>query len=148
MKVDWSKAPEWANYHAIDSDGRAFFYEENPEIFNSSKCWNSNLRLTRDDDGKRWDVDNWKKSLTKRPKEVEDMESDKITIEFDQKQIEIEKQIKELFKAVIELGKDYEKHNIIINELKENSGFNDGYIKELEGKVDAYKHIIQILAGR
>lgn len=87
MKVDWSKAPEWANYHAIDEDGRGYFYEEKPELFTITQCWNSNLRLTRDDDGKQWDVDDWKETLTERPEEFNvyvtdvNVSDDKITID-------------------------------------------------------------------
>lgn len=27
---DWSQAPEWANYYAIDDDGQCFWYENEP----------------------------------------------------------------------------------------------------------------------
>jgi hypothetical protein len=30
MTIDWSKAPEWANYAAMDSDGSWWWYETKP----------------------------------------------------------------------------------------------------------------------
>lgn len=32
MKPDWSDAPEWANYLAMDNNGDWYWYEEKPEI--------------------------------------------------------------------------------------------------------------------
>lgn len=32
MKPEWKDAHEWANYLAMDGDGRWFWYEREPEI--------------------------------------------------------------------------------------------------------------------
>lgn len=32
MKIDWSKAPEWANYFAIDFDGEGHWFERQPAL--------------------------------------------------------------------------------------------------------------------
>ena len=35
--IDWSKAPEWANYAAMDKDGDWFYYENLPIV--SGETW-------------------------------------------------------------------------------------------------------------
>jgi len=37
--VDWSKAPDWAQYWAMDSDGDAFWYEKSPLIDEPDGVW-------------------------------------------------------------------------------------------------------------
>ena len=32
MKPDWKDAPEWANYFAMDPDGRWYWFENEPEF--------------------------------------------------------------------------------------------------------------------
>lgn len=65
MKPDISKAPEWANYLAMDEIGECFWYEEEPyvDIGSSGGFWNS--------DGKAepaGNLNNWKKTLEKIPR--------------------------------------------------------------------------------
>lgn len=83
MNIDWSKAPEWANYHAIDKNGVSYWYEERPGLkLNVDKwvCGEGNCAW-RDNYSEVPKGFEWQFSLTKRPKEVENMESDKITID-------------------------------------------------------------------
>ncbi len=62
MKPDWSEAPEWANYVAMDADGEWFWYADKPCIANSA--WLP--------DKGRWEPfevyhDDWRKTLEPRP---------------------------------------------------------------------------------
>jgi hypothetical protein len=34
MKIDWSKAPEWAKYCAVDLEGQAYWHAEKPKLEN------------------------------------------------------------------------------------------------------------------
>ncbi len=65
MNPDWTKAPEWANYIAMDSNHEWYWHENEPEMmFN---WWNQN-------DGKVELVGEhlpWKDSLQKRPEKQE-----------------------------------------------------------------------------
>ena len=60
MKPDWSKAPSWAKYLAMDQNGTWFWYEFKPKaeygewIHSGGACEAVNM-------------DNWKNSLEKRP---------------------------------------------------------------------------------
>ena len=36
---DWSKAPDWAQWAATDSNGRAFWYRRKPDICVVGECW-------------------------------------------------------------------------------------------------------------
>lgn len=90
MQVDWTNAPDWANYHAIDSDSQGNYYELEPSIFRGA--WN-NRKSRYKPSGFYFYIKKWKETLTKRPKE---MYSDKITIDFDQKLHNAELRIKEL----------------------------------------------------
>jgi len=38
MRPDWSTAPDWANYWALDTDG-FFWFENKPEWDESWLCW-------------------------------------------------------------------------------------------------------------
>lgn len=63
---DWSKAPEWAMYHAVDRDKDSWWYQVKPELGEkewiepsySGKVHTSKFDLKDGD---------WTKSLTKRP---------------------------------------------------------------------------------
>lgn len=60
--IDWSKAPEWANYAAQDSTGEWYWYEFVPWIDgDEASTWS-------DTEGKweRMEPANWKESLRKR----------------------------------------------------------------------------------
>ncbi len=38
-RVDWTVAPAWANYSAMDEDGEVYWYQYEPEIDYESKMW-------------------------------------------------------------------------------------------------------------
>lgn len=60
---DWDKAPEWAKWFAIDSDGQRWFHETKPYISDNDKFFTS--------DEKRlevFDEPNWKESLRQKPR--------------------------------------------------------------------------------
>ena len=58
---DWSQAPEWANYYAIDGDGSRWFYEFEP--FQEGLDFNQNKgQWMNDDDSRRM-------KLFKRPEQ-------------------------------------------------------------------------------
>ena len=39
--VDWSKAPDWAQYWAMDLDGDSFWYESAPELDVADGVWST-----------------------------------------------------------------------------------------------------------
>ena len=60
----WDNAPEWANFHAIDQDGLAYWYKNKPVIDN--KIWdNANGRY---EDSNLIVTSDWKQSLIERPR--------------------------------------------------------------------------------
>ena len=63
MKPDWSNAPSWAQYLAMDEDGAWFWYENEPKQLLS--CWDQN-----DGNFKRCGMvekNSWTDSLEARP---------------------------------------------------------------------------------
>lgn len=60
MKPDWSTAPGWANYVAMDKDGNWFWYEEKPELLSGVGVWHSDTLYEL--------AFSWKDSLERRPK--------------------------------------------------------------------------------
>ena len=60
-QIDWSKAPEWANYHAFNDDGQGYWFEKQP--ISRSTFWSTNNRLLESP----YKILSWKKSLTRRP---------------------------------------------------------------------------------
>ena len=68
IKPDWSKAPTWANYWAVDINGSAFWYAKKPESDwddegNEYGVWVGDKNPVDDEE---W-VKNWKETLCKRP---------------------------------------------------------------------------------
>lgn len=70
MKPDWTKAPEWANYWAVDEDGLSYWYRLEPILFRAFGFWDN------DPGDELWDLDisdgdgtdpDWRNSLQKRP---------------------------------------------------------------------------------
>jgi len=75
---DWSKAPAWANYWAVDINGSAFWYKKEPEPDlddEGKECgvWEYMALFVEEDE--EW-VQNWKETLCKRP-ELEQAETPK-----------------------------------------------------------------------
>ena len=73
--VDWSQAPEWANYWAMDGDGDAYWYLSHPDI--GSQLWLSadgdfglgGVKPAPDFGGAAID---WQDSLVARPAAIKD----------------------------------------------------------------------------
>ena len=61
---DWSKAPEKATHHAIDSDGKGYWYSEAPE--SDEIGWDIVISKWMGPSG-IFDATNWNNSLQKRP---------------------------------------------------------------------------------
>lgn len=59
--VTWDKAPEWANYKAIDPNGWVYWFEFKPTL--SLHGWQTNGR------SRLAGRPNWETSLEKRPSE-------------------------------------------------------------------------------
>jgi len=78
-KPSWSKAPEWANWLALDKvNYEWWWYENRPVISQSGSIWDSNEgQSTHASYGKS--KKGWKKSLEKRPK----TESAKLGIDWE-----------------------------------------------------------------
>ena len=67
MKPNWRNAPAWANYHACDSDGQCYWFENKPYQIVAYGMWvtddpakylyhcNTNLSI------------DWRKTLKRRP---------------------------------------------------------------------------------
>lgn len=62
IKADWSKAPEWAEYWAVNFRGHAYWYDQLPKPITSTE-WDSESGVCARDQS----MGNWKESLEKRP---------------------------------------------------------------------------------
>lgn len=62
--ADWSTAPDWANWWAMDSNGDCMWYEENPIAEPSHGEWIVNSGATQLDTSAE---PSWIKTLEKRP---------------------------------------------------------------------------------
>lgn len=65
MEIDWSEAPEWANWVAIDANGEWFWFENEPKILSIQDIWDvkdGNVCPYELDD----DPCDWKSSLRTR----------------------------------------------------------------------------------
>lgn len=68
---DWSTAPDWANWFAIDGDGDGCFFQECPLLDvspideNDGMWYNFNHTIWRNTG--KYDPSNWKDSLQNRP---------------------------------------------------------------------------------
>ena len=58
IEPDWSKAPKWATYFAIDENGEAWWHESKP-----TRKWNSTYGMV-EQSGINKNVSDWKNSLT------------------------------------------------------------------------------------
>jgi len=67
IKPDWSTAPEWAQYWAIDNDGRAYWYEHKPTIEHDDRFVWSVGHIGRYTEALPRNYAGWKESLEKRP---------------------------------------------------------------------------------
>ena len=63
-KVDWSKAPEWAQFAAMDKSGAQYWFEEEPFNDDLAEQWACHGRYAS-----FLDCSNWRNSLTQRPQQ-------------------------------------------------------------------------------
>lgn len=75
---NWQNAPSWAQYWAVDLDGRAYWYENEPEpmfdLFCANICgwYNNNNGINKYDlDSENNTVPDWTKTLQTRPKQAD-----------------------------------------------------------------------------
>ena len=62
IEPDWSKAPEWARYWALDESGGAWWYEKEPGFVGDDGGWSGSGRTKHD-----IICTAWRDSLRKRP---------------------------------------------------------------------------------
>lgn len=72
MKPDWTKAPEWAQWWAVDEIGMAIWWEQEPSKSENENEWaewfvSNDSRRFLDGFSKEIPYTNWRNSLTKRP---------------------------------------------------------------------------------
>lgn len=66
--VDWNAAPEWADWFAIDENGKGWFYAEKPTT--SDFAWGfANMWSGRDVVEGSFSFEHWRKTLIERPKD-------------------------------------------------------------------------------
>lgn len=66
-KIDWSKAPKWANYYAINGyDGRAYWFEAQPYPDKKYREWDSNGKMFEFHQKYPIQYD-WEQTLIQRP---------------------------------------------------------------------------------
>ena len=63
---DWSKAPDWAQWAATDSNGVVYWYEVKPYVDRFSNRWMPSRREVRPAPDAHCPV-NWEESLEERP---------------------------------------------------------------------------------
>lgn len=65
-RVDWSLAPPWAQWWAMDHDGEAFWYERMPFVCSGHRDWSSSRgRVTLAPGGDPFNT-RWQDSLAQR----------------------------------------------------------------------------------
>jgi len=69
--VDWSQAPEWANYWAMDEVGFAYWYEHRPKISSRHGAWGVSERHGKAPNFGGAAID-WQDSLVARPAAIKD----------------------------------------------------------------------------
>ena len=77
MKIDWKKAPEWANYWAADSSGDAYWYKDKPTYRcnswehvggNDKRFWGLTFAWDSSWSPEEFDENiDWKNTLLERP---------------------------------------------------------------------------------
>lgn len=66
--VDWSMAPKWAQWFAVDENGKGWFYAEKPTA--SDFAWGfADMWSGRDVVEGSFIFEHWKKTLIERPKD-------------------------------------------------------------------------------
>lgn len=67
---DWSKAPEWANYHAVDQNGDTYWYENKPSAFDEVwNLWNFGKVKVKVEFDTATTNNNWRDTLQEKPED-------------------------------------------------------------------------------
>ena len=70
IRYNWSKAPEWANWAARDTDGTFCWYKKKPNESKYYKAWASDAENKFEDGDESHMLDSsgdWRDSLERRP---------------------------------------------------------------------------------
>jgi hypothetical protein len=70
LQIDWSKAPKWANYWAMDANGICFFFQFEPKILKKYDGWTAqktDWELDTNSQSYNLSGIDWRNSLTRRP---------------------------------------------------------------------------------
>ena len=74
-KIDWSRAPNWANWWAMDANNCGYWFEEKPEIDKNYNWWGSDFKTRAKFDWHANDYNlsgiDWRDTLTRRPADSE-----------------------------------------------------------------------------
>lgn len=65
-KPDWSKAPEWAYWWAVDENGKAYWYPEQPSVYDDSGRWDKGEYCEYAGDDALGPKDAWRSTLRHR----------------------------------------------------------------------------------
>jgi hypothetical protein len=60
MQIDWSQAPEWANYVAMDKNGDWYWHQEKPQMLKDRFGYSNNQQFYKS-------TMRWRDSLQQRP---------------------------------------------------------------------------------
>lgn len=88
IKPDWSKAPEWAEWWAVDWIGMSYFYKNKPVLIEGEQAWTAENIEFVDDELYGGYVENWKETLTQRPQSSV-TETTTVTIELTSTELSI-----------------------------------------------------------
>lgn len=87
VKPDWSKAPEWANYWAVDAGGHSFWYSEKPHRKSNEWCLDGIVQYAGQFTLEKLPhTFNWFDSLHANPKNIVDVT---VTLEKPMETVEI-----------------------------------------------------------
>jgi len=129
IKPDWSKAPAWANWWAVDINGSAFWYakEPVPELDDEGDdygVWIGDSCPAKDEE---W-LTNWKETLCKRPEQAETPQTSYATV------ADLELLLNEFREFKRLLSSDLSGYNDRLNKLERPNYYAeelDDYVKDL-----------------
>ena len=70
IQIDWDKAPEWANWWAMEKDNLCYFYQFEPKILGNDDGWTAqktDWQLDTNSQSYNLSEIDWRNSLTRRP---------------------------------------------------------------------------------
>ena len=77
LKPNWDKAPEWAEWWAVDENGQCYWYKRKPYLSRIDKYWNY---PDLDCKAELVIIDGWKESLQERPLKMTEPRQNNITL--------------------------------------------------------------------